>query len=300
MGKLFKIALGLFLIGVGVFAIFSVLTDNNVFATVNEEDFTYNEVTYDADAFSGFDFNFENRDFIIRVSENDEIKVTYYTTEKDTVEINFVGSTLELVNDVEWYNQFFIGFSFLVNNDFYDVYLYLPASEIYDLDLFTSNGTIDILGIDNLATVNFGTSNGRISVDSIAATSLDLDTSNGKIRVQDAVLTSDLQLHTTNGSITVENISCADLHGTTSNRAISASNLTCDSVYLGTSNGDIDLEIFGDKADYEVTMTTSVGDMVYDGIEVSQEHFNIGALYEVELHTSNGDIVVSFDTAASQ
>ncbi len=90
MGRIFKIALALFLIGVGIVAAFAALSDEPIFAsifnTVNEDDFEYNELVYDADEFTKLlNLISKNRDFIIRPSTDGSIKITYYTTEKDVV-----------------------------------------------------------------------------------------------------------------------------------------------------------------------------------------------------------------------
>ena len=316
MGKLFKIALGLAIVGVGMIALFGVLSQNDVFAIVNEGDFVYNELVYDADEFTDLNFTFENRDFIIRPSVDDSIRIEYYTTERDTVTVSEDNQVLTLENDVEWYNQFFLGFSFLVDDDFYDVYLYLPTSEIYDLDIITSNGTADFDSLSNLRYIHFRTSNGRITINDSDFTTLDLATSNGGIWLTDVSVTGALQTDTTNGKINLDTVSASDISGhtsngeiilnsinsdsvdlDTSNGAITATNLTSIDVRLESTNGDIDVSVIGDKDDYEVTMSTSNGDLNYDGIEVSQEHFNSDGIYEIELHSSNGDVTIDFITS---
>ncbi len=334
MGKLFKVALGLFMIGIGLLVAFSVLSENNVFASVNEEDFVYEELIYDADTFTGFDFEFDNRDFIVRVSTDDKIKVVYYSTEKDPVIVTDNTATLKLFNEVKWYNQIFSGLNFFVNDDYYDLYLYLPVSVVYDLDLLTSNGKIDIMGISNLDALSLDTSNGRVSLDTIEATFANLDTSNGAIQLDHVTLTGNLDMNTSNGTITLDNVIASQIEGETSNGNITVQTtdcnslelttsngwfdveyLTCESVdlrtsnggisvgqlisqsvYLDTSNGSITIEVIGDKDDYEVSMSTSYGDMDYDGIGVTEEHLNVGAPYEIELYTSFGDITIDFIT----
>ncbi|XMB72692.1 DUF4097 family beta strand repeat-containing protein [Mycoplasmatota bacterium WC30] len=294
MGRIFKIALALFLVGVGVVATFTAISGENLFSTVNEEDFVYNELVYDGDEFSNFDFDFENRGFTIRTSDDDQIKITYYTTEKDNVVVTEGEETLKLLNDIEWYDQWFIGINFFTNNDYYDVYLFLPSSIIYDLDINTSNGTIDILNIDNISNLDFYTSNGKILIVDVETDEMNLHTSNGEIRITDVGIELDLYLKTSNGRIYLTNITAKDIDAYSSNGRIIASNIDCNSAILDTSNGDIEVEIKGDKADYEVNMDTSNGDMIYDGIGVTSEHFNEGATYVLDLDTSNGDIEVSF------
>jgi len=296
MGRLFKIGLGLLLIGVGVVAIFSILSENNVFASVNEQDFVYTELTYDATDFDSFDFSFVNRDMIVRTSDDDQIRITYYVTEKDIVTVDESTSMLTLKNEVKWYDQLFTGFNWMVDDDFYDVYLYLPSSVVYSMNISTSNGTMDMQNVNEVNVLKFHTSNGRINIDNTDASSMDLSTSNGGIQVTDVIATGDLDMQTSNGRLTLENITADTIYGKSSNGRINASNLVSDSISLDTSNGDIILDVTGDKADFEVNINTSNGHMEFDGIRVIQEHFNLGAANEINLDTSNGDIVVTFNT----
>ncbi len=294
MGRIFKFALALFLVGAGVIAIYFAISGESLFNTVNDDDFVYNELIYDGDEFVNFDFDFENRGFIIRSSDDDKIKVTYYATEKDNVVVTESDDTLKLLNDIEWYNQWFTGFNFLTNNDYYDVYVYLPTTQAYNLDVNTSNGGVDVLNIDNIGELEFDSSNGKISIVNVEADEINMDTSNGEIRITDVVVAGDLVLDTSNGKIYLTDVVAQNIEGYSSNGRIIGVNVDCNSIKLDTSNGDIEIEIKGDKDDYEVIMDTSNGNMVYDGIGVTSEHFNVGGTYLADLDTSNGDIEISF------
>ncbi len=294
MGKLFKIALGLFLVGVGILAIFSLMSEDRIFAFANDEDYVYHELSYDADDFAKLSFNFENRDFLFRKSDNDEIKITYYTTEKDPVEVTEVGTTLKLVNEIVWYNQVFIGWNFFTNDDYYDVYVYLPDSVDYEIYLIDSNGSVDITGVTNLTDVFVTTSNGRITTDSAYADSMDLISSNGEIRVTGTVVADSLTVATSNGRIYLTDVVAETIIGSTSNGKVVGTNVACESITLNTSNGDIEIGLAGEKNDYDVIMSTSNGDMVYDGLETSQEYIYTPGEFIIILNTSNGDIVITF------
>ena len=314
MGKLFKLALALFLIGVGVFAIFTAISDEPIWGSVNDDEYVYSELIYDADEFTGFDFDFSNRNFIVRTSEDDQIKVTYYGTERENITVTDTGDVLRIKDDVEWIFQIFSGWnSIITDNEIFDVEVFLPESVIYDIDFDTSNGTFDILEMDNIdvldfhtsngrtdlvdcsaTTVNVYTSNGQIYVEDCESSSFDLDTSNGRIELVNVTATGLIKLDTSNGRIILTDVTAATIYGDTSNQRIEATNINCDDVSLDTSNGDITLSIYGDKDDFDVYMDTSNGDMVYDGIEVSQERFNTGEDNKISLDSSNGDIELIF------
>lgn len=355
MGKLFKIALGLFLLGVGVVAIFSIASETNLFAAVNEEDFIYHELMYDADEFSKFDFDFDHRDFHIEASEDDSIVITYWTTDKDPVTVTESSGTLKLVNEVKWYDQIFIGWNFFSNAEYYDLHLSLPTSVIYELYLVNASGDVNISDLDNFSDVYVHTSSGRLALDSVEADAVDLhtssggitvanlvaaddvkigtssgvisvtnvtadgsldidtssggisvtevtatgdmdiDTSSGVITVNDVTITGDLEMFTSSGGLALDHVTANSIDGDCSSGGITATYITSQSIDLYTSSGGIIVSINGEKDDYEVFMSTSLGIMVYDGLEVSQEHINDGAPYEVRLRTSSGGIHLDFN-----
>ncbi|MCK4552232.1 MAG: DUF4097 family beta strand repeat protein [Tenericutes bacterium] len=295
MGRMFKIALALFLIGVGVIAIFSVVTDENIFGRISDEDYEKVELLYDADEFDTLDVDFENRDIFVRESEDDQIKVVYYVTEKDSVTVTESGDTLKLLNEVDWYDQLFTWFNLVTNDDYYDIYIYVPLSQDYNFDLDTSNGNLDVVNLDNIKNFKFDSSNGRINISNVEADLIDVGTSNGTITVENTVVNGTVDLYSSNGRINLTNLTTdSQVIADISNGKIIATDIKCHSITLDTSNGDISLEIVGDKSDYEVYMSTSNGDLDYDGIGVTDEHFNLNGIYLVDLDSSNGDVSVVF------
>lgn len=294
MGKLFRFALGLFLIGIGLLTVFAILSENDIIATVNEEDFVYNEIIYDGDDFVKLDFDFENRDFIFRTSENDEIKIAYYTTEKDTVDVIENGTTLEMVNDIKWYDALYLGWNFFTLDAYYDVYVYLPSTYDYELYLVDSNGSIDIMSMSNFDDIYVSTSNGKINFNGVGADSMELISSNGEARITDVTVVEALEVTTSNGRIYLTDVEAGSVDAYTSNGKIIVVGLLTTEVDLDTSNGDIEIELIGSVEDFEIYMSTSNGDLTYDGLSTSDNHINDDGQYVVHLNTSNGDVVVSF------
>lgn len=315
MGKLFKIAVGLILIGFGVFAVFSLMSDEPLWRSINEEDYTLQELVYEVGDFEGLDFTFENRDYIVRNSTDDKIKITYYESEDDKVNLMDDESKLKLTNEVDWFKKWFSGLTVLTNPEIYDVYVYLPSDTFYSLNLVTSNGKLDIVDFSNLADVYFDTSNGQILLENVTMSSLNAETSNGSIRVvnvdvtgpinlntsngaitlTDITATGKLYFKTSNGSLTLNNLTAPSIEGKTSNTGIDATNLISDDIKLDTSNGSIDLTVVDDKDNYSVNMSTSNGDLYYDGVKVDQNTFNTSASKTIYLHSSNGSVRLDFD-----
>ena len=294
MGRIFKFALALFLIGVGAIAIFSVVAEESIFTAVNEEDYEYVELTYSDDDFTGFDFSFDNRSFYILVSEDDQVKISFYKTEKETIVVDDEGETLSITHETVWYEQWFLGWNVFTNDEYLDVFVYLPSSMVYDIDFSSSNGTMDIKNFDNLDTIRLLTSNGKIAVDNVSSDSMFLDTSNGEIRVTNTIVADDLTVLTSNGRVYLTDVEADELEADTSNGRITATGIVSSDISLTTSNGDVILQVIGDKDEYEVHMDTSNGDLNYDGIGVTDGDFNSGAEKNIDLDSSNGDVSVEF------
>ncbi len=294
MGKIFKFALALFLIGVGVIAVFSIISEESIFAAVDEEDYEYVELIYSADDFTGFDFNFDNRDFYVLVSEDDQVKVTYYKTEKEDVVIDDDGETLSITHETVWYEQWFIGLTFFTNDEYLDVFVYLPSSVIYDVDFSSTNGTMDMKNFDNIDDLRLATSNGKILVENVSSASMNLDTSNGEVRLTNVTVETDLDLGTSNGRVYLTDVTADVIDGHSSNGRIIATDIISNDISLDTSNGTIELTVIGERDDYEVRLDTSNGDLNYDGMGVTDGSFNQGAAKKIDLDSSNGDVSVEF------
>lgn len=294
MGKLFRISIVLFVIGISAAVIFTYLSDSKVLAIIDEEDFTFHEQIYDGNDFSKVDLSFMNRDFVIRSSDNDQIKIEYYTTDADMVEISESDRYLNITSDIKWYNQLFTGLNFFISNEFYMVNVYLPEAFNYDLKILTSNGKINMADMDQLDHLEVDTSNGTIDLVGINAKQIDLKTSNGTVSISELNNVDILEIYTSNGRINLGNIDANKIDAKTSNGKIIANNISAEDIDLDTSNGRIELSVLGQKDDYEVYMDTSNGDLLYDGIKVSQEHFNVNGVWQIHLDTSNGDIELTF------
>lgn len=294
MGKLFKYALGLFLIGVGLVTIFSIMSENDLFAMVSEDEFVYHELTYTDTEISVFDFDFENRDIVVRPSEDGNIKVMFYSNDKDVMTVTDDSETLSIVNDIEWYNRIFIGWDFLFNREYYQVIVYLPSTENYTFKAESSNGKLDVMNIQNFNILDMSTSNGVIHMSDVEAYKMTFDSSNGEARLTDVICATDIKLSTSNGRVYLTNVTGTKIDAHSSNGRIIATGLVAENIILDTSNGDIEATVDGAKDDYEVTMSTSNGDLDYDGLGVTGGHYNTGGQYQITLDTSNGDITLTF------
>lgn len=294
MGRLFKLSVALFIIGVASIVIFASLSEYRVFAISNDEDFEFVQLTYGEDEFTGLDLNFINRAYEVKVSEDNLIRIEYYQTDDETISVDETQNDLVIEHDMSWFNQMFTGLSFLINRSYFKVIVYLPETSLYQLSLNTSNGDVSISQMDVITSLDIYTSNGNIYFDSIVLDDATIHTSNGTVNLLEVDINNELVIHTSNGRITLDDVQASTIASYTSNGKIIASDIVSEDVILDTSNGRISLEILGKKADYSVFLDTSNGDMIYDGLEVSQHSLNSDGQFSISINSSNGDVEVSF------
>ena len=284
----------LFVIGVGSAVVFLLLSDNQLFQTLDEDSYILYEKQYDKDRFDEIELDFLNRDYEVYASADDQIHIEYYLTDKDHVKIEEEEDSLEIENSIRWFEQIFSGWNWNISRSYFVVKLYLPANESYDVSLETANGDIQIMDVSVLSELEIKTANGNIICDQVDAINVDVKTSNGEIRFTDVSVLNEMKVRTSNGKIKLNDVSAQSIDGATSNGDITAEQIETESIELDSSNGDVILSIYGDKEAFEVTLDSSNGDLFYDGIEVAQEHFNPDGVYTISLDSSNGDVSVTF------
>jgi DUF4097 and DUF4098 domain-containing protein YvlB len=143
------------------------------------------------------------------------------------------------------------------------------------LEVSTSNGRVES-DIDNVfSTVRLISSNGRMDIANLSANNILVSTSNGDIDLNDVVVSSSVDLDTSNGDILINNLAANEIDA-------------------DTSNGRVYLLVLGEKEDYRVTLSTSNGSEIYDGLKVDSGTINSSGSKTISLDSSNGDVEVSF------
>ncbi len=294
MGRIFKIGLGLLLVGIGVIAVFGALSQDSVFGAFSE-DFVYHEFTYDATQFNAVATDLDNRQVYVLPSEDDQIKVVYYDSEDRLIEISDNGDTLNIDSEkIPWYENIALGFNFNFNTVYYKVYVYLPDLEEYDLNIHSSNGKISIQDLDALGNVTVSTSNGDIILANLTVDNFVGTSSNGDLNFSDVISGQKIMADTSNGRIDFNNLVGSELDASTSNGRIEANRLDFSDIELSSSNGRVDVTVIGAADNFRIRLRTSNGSKTLDGIKVAQEDFNTSLDNAIYLHTSNGDVDLEF------
>lgn len=277
MRKVIGVTLLLIFVGVVLSVVGFLLSDETDFKLFQKADYDLKELTYEKLEVKELSIILNNRDVIITPSESDQIEITYYESEYDWFEIETDGNQLDIINRTKWYLGVSWGLFNLTSEEYTKVEIKLPASVIdYEIDITTSNGTIDLNDLLQLKELKLKSSNGTIRVNDVHVTDyFKLDTSNGKILVDDVSSDALMIVHTSNGGINIDNI-------------------IAENIDASTSNGAIEVRIVGQYDNYRIEMDTSNGTNYIDGEERNDSVYNPTKSNKIKLDTSNGSIRLYF------
>lgn len=295
MNKVLKIGLGVILLGIGLVITFGVVSGENFFSYVgDDETYSYVEKTYDPADFDNYVIGLDNKKVIILPSEDDQVKITYYESEKNYLVIEEDGLTLSIENETKWYSRWF-NFDFFTNPDIYEFYLYLPDTMTLDLSIHTSNGQISVSDLTEFGVLSLTTSNGEVHLTDIEASGkIKVVSSNGGVIANRVTTANDVEFTTSNGRIEIDGMNARNVDLRTSNGRIECSNIDSTTLELDTSNGNIELNVPGAFEDYYLKMTTTNGNYYLNGSEVITNSYHDSAVLTIDCHTSNGNVRVNF------
>jgi hypothetical protein len=275
MRILFKVSLLLIIVGAFLFGAFYIINGGYT-PGVGDSDVELIEISYDAIDFDEIRVVMINKSIQVLPSTSDKIELKYYQSEKNWIEISTEGNILDIENKTEIFHMFFNWFSWFQNQAFHQFILYLPLDMIFDLDLSTSNGAIDISDLSELGTLRLRSSNGAIVLGEITLiNSIDAYTSNGLVEFNQLIVQNLAKARTSNGKIIVEKTTVGELD-------------------VQTSNGAVNVELHGTHSMYRIDMATSNGSKTLNGVKTDASIVNPSASLDVRVRTSNGPISIRF------
>ena len=157
----------------------------------------------------------------------------------------------------------------------------------------TSTGDIDISDA-KLGDVDLITSTGDISYSRIDCPVLRLTTSTGKSQVSDCTIESMIS-KTQTGDINISDSKVVSLKTEGSTSDIELDDVETDNVDIKVSTGECELDIRGRASDYSCDLSTSTGEIEYDGNEYEKQFTRDGGSKNIIISTSTGDITVDFN-----
>ena len=244
-------------------------------------------------------------------SPDDQIHLTYYTSEKDRYAVSLQDGVLSLTAlDAAKGAQRFFSFNFnqfkaLWRQGTPTVELLMPADTLCDLSASTSNASIHARNLSSLCHIFLRTSNSRITLEAIKCKQLEMETSNARLTLHNVESKSGLKGKTSNGRIEGEQVKAgAALQLATSNGSIRAAACTAEesltltasngaievndcrgqSISLRTSNGSIRGVLPGPLSRYAIDSGTSNGRNSLPQHQAGETPLSV--------HTSNGNIAI--------
>ncbi len=255
---------------------------------------TYQEDTYTAPAedIQSIVIKARNMPVTVKVSQGNEVALSYYTSEEDPYEVSLENGVLTL----KYTNTtlFSIGSIFAnasifgaLNGGSLKVELTVPAVYAGSLRLETSNGTIAATGLAGMGDLTAETSNAAVNMTDISAKTVKIRTSNGAVTAERVLASGRLDAETSNGGVTARQTAAQDvLTITTSNGRITVDMVTSKAIELRSSNASVSGTVGGKRGDYTIASATSNGDN------------NLGSggsgASRLTVNTSNGAINIRF------
>ena len=264
-----------------------------------------------ADQLNHIDLEAGNLPIKIILSQDDQVRLTYYTRPRNVYEAKVEGDTLILR---EIHSEKKTGlFNFFFNSEFgslprVEITLEVPENMMADLSAKTRNAGLSIKGPQMLTYVNLGTTNGGLSVEQVKCITLDAHTSNGGLAANTTETKKSLSLSTTNGSVSATNCSAKEnfsLHTTnggiavnnctagqdmtihTTNGGLAFAGLDAASLTLRTSNSRINGSVKGPQDQWKIDSHTTNGRNNLPSCQDGAKPLNV--------HTTNGNIHVTFE-----
>ena len=241
------------------------------FTQLNTVPFETNTHTV-SDAFHSIAFDTSTTDIFIVPSANSQCQVVCSEPENLQHSVTVVDGilTIQEVDTRKW-NQY-IGFSFGSSK----ITVYLPQAEYQALTIRESTGDIEIAKDFYFQNIDIKVSTGDIA-NYASADNTRIHTSTGRIRVE-GVSTSTLELVVSTGNATVVDTQCNTLVSRGSTGDLILKNVTAiDTFRIERSSGDVTFEV--SSAD-QIYVETETGDVTFDASDAGQ----------IYLGTDTGDV----------
>lgn len=213
-------------------------------------------------------------------SEDDTFRVVVdLFAEADEIDVRTEGDSISVVQEMRGWRGLNFGFlnffRYIGHED--KVTVYVPAGvSLEEVNMHTSNGSIDL--------------DGRLTVNT-----LKLDTSNGAIRLADIRSRELTDLHTSNGRIECRGEFAGRTDIKTSNGKVVLSGIYQGSTRCKTSNGAIEADLDNARRSYNISAETSNGSIRVDGNKTKDDFSEDNrASNSIDFDTSNGSITLNF------
>ncbi len=285
-GIFLVVGLALYFVSIAAFA-----SDKRGAVGNASSEIVYEEMDYTAPAQGIAVIQIKGRNMPVTVtpSQGNEVALHYYTSEDDPYDVTLEGGVLKLEyrnKNLFLQGNWFFGWH-IFNNQSPRIEVLIPQAYAGDLQLNTSNATINAANFPAAGDVRAETSNAAVNLNNLTATNLNVRTSNGAVTLEKVISSGRLTVETSNGTLTAKQAAAQDgLYLHTSNGRISVDQVTSKEIELRTSNASISGGVGGRRDEYTISSSTSNADN------------NLGSggsgQFRLTVRTSNGAINLRF------
>lgn len=174
-------------------------------------------------------------------------------------------------------------FGMEIDEDSADVQVALPKG--LSVDVFTDSGDMEFSGV-TIAALSVSTVSGEADLTNVQADDLTVGTTSGDIDLEHTTVSGETNLETTSGELDLEDctlngpLSISSVSGDLEGQAIVSGNVT-----IGTTSGDVELELSGSPAHSAGNISTTSGEMNLQGLQAQAD-------YVVNVSTVSGDVTI--------
>jgi len=288
-----KIGIVFLVLGSVGIIVFGIQTAGNLSTLFSgTDDYTYVEESYSAEDFTKILLSYDDQSITVAESDDDTIKVEYYSLYYNPVEVSTEDGVLSFINHYDWWDFIYFNFGTTAVKEFK---LYIPADLEIAIDLTTINGRIEVLNLTSLTELSAVTTTGNLEVINVTVdSSTSVSSINGNISFLNLVVHGDFVANTVNGSVQANTLTADTVNLYTTYGSILVSFMYSSEIHIHTETGGITVSPTTDFVETYLTMSTVVGIYYVDGSSVTINSYNDSAVNRLECKTVYGDIKIIF------
>lgn len=260
--------------------------------TSNDDYVAQEPIVYDT-SITSLVIDAETRDIKIMSTDASDITINHYRIENEIWTISLVDSVLLITQqDAPGINGWFNWR--LASSELDDIIIEIPAIYIFEIDVMTHTGTIDLNDFDELNDVMLETDTGSIRVNDITSTHLDVSSDTGSITLDNINVSDDTVVETNTGSATITSLSTQNLSVDLNTGSINIETLVANQIDLLNNTGSINVNGI-DLTNRSMFLKTDTGSVNVNG--TSQGHLyqitHDDQSFYINAETDTGSINIS-------
>lgn len=289
-----KIFISIIIIGVILALVGLIIIDFDFGNLVNaDEEYTLNEDSAE-ETINDLVIDVDDRIIKLIRTGDEELSFSYYEADNDIVTVKEQNEvlTIEAEKQPKKWRWFHVQ---TTSSKVRTITVFLPQTFSGEINVTTANGSIYVEELGTLKSLDLTSKNGSIEVKKVSINEdTYLRTSNGTIIVEDVSCYAELNMRTNNGKVEANYVIASKIDGESSDGNVNLHNAESNNIIGKTSNGSVDIIVKGEYEDYEIEVSTSLGQIRVNGTKVSSQTINSGKDKKIRATTFNGSVEVDF------